>query len=152
MLVDGANGIIAGHGRLLAARKLGLSQVPVIELGHLSETQKRAYVLADNKLSERAGWDAEMLALEVGDLQSLGIDVLDLGFTGKELDDLLRGDTVDPREDEVPPLPEVPVSPRRSARRQSGGKPGGVGPCHPCPNHLGQGAAGSVARALPRAA
>ena len=110
VLVDGANGIIAGHGRVMAARKLGLERVPVIELGHLSETQKRAYVLADNKLSERAGWDAEMLALEVGDLQSLGIDVLDLGLTGKELDDLLRGDTVDPREDEVPPLPEVPVS------------------------------------------
>ncbi len=110
VLVDGANGIIAGHGRLLAARKVGLSQVPVIELGYLSEVQKRALVLADNKLSERAGWDAEMLALEVGDLQVLGVDVLDLGFTGRELDDLLRGDTADPREDEVPPLPEVPFS------------------------------------------
>ncbi len=110
VLVDGANGIIAGHGRVMAARKLGLAEVPVIELGYLSEVQKRALVLADNKLSERAGWDAEMLALEVGDLQVLGVDVLDLGFTGRELDDLLRGDTADPREDEVPPLPEVPFS------------------------------------------
>ena len=110
VLVDGANGIIAGHGRVMAARKLGLAEVPVIELSHLSEAQKRAYVLADNKLGERAGWDLEMLALEVGDLQSLGIDMLDLGFTGREIDDLLRGDTADPREDEVPPVPEVPVS------------------------------------------
>ena len=59
VLVDGANGVIAGHGRLLAARKLGLTFVPVIELAHLSEAQKRAYVLADNKLAERAGWDEE---------------------------------------------------------------------------------------------
>lgn len=90
VLVDGANGIIAGHGRVMAARKLGLGSVPVIELSHLSAAQKRAYVLADNKLGERAGWDLEMLALEVGDLQSLGVDMLDLGFTGRELDDLLR--------------------------------------------------------------
>ena len=110
VLVDAECGIIAGHGRVMAARKLGLSQVPVIELGHLSEAQKRALVLADNKLAERAGWDATMLALEVGDLQSLGIDMADLGFTGRELDDLLRESGVDPREDEVPPVPAAPVS------------------------------------------
>jgi DNA modification methylase len=110
VLVDGANGIIAGHGRVMAAQKLGLARVPVIELAHLSETQKRAYILADNKLAEQAGWDAQMLALEVGDLQSLGIDMLDLGFTGRELDDLLREDGVDPREDEVPPVPDAPIS------------------------------------------
>jgi ParB-like chromosome segregation protein Spo0J len=62
VLVDGANGIIAGHGRVMAARKLGLATVPVIELAHLSETQKRAYVLADNRLAEQAGWDREMPA------------------------------------------------------------------------------------------
>jgi hypothetical protein len=56
MLVDGANGIIAGHGRVLAARKLGIKPVPVIELAHLTESQKRAYVLADNRLAEQAGW------------------------------------------------------------------------------------------------
>ena len=66
VLVDGENGIIAGHGRVLAARKLGLASVPVIELAHLSESQKRAYVLADNRLAEQAGWDSELLALEVG--------------------------------------------------------------------------------------
>ncbi len=110
VLVDGSNGIIAGHGRVLAARKLGLETVPVIELGYLTEAQKRALVLADNKLAERAGWDATMLALEVGDLQSLGIDMTDLGFTGRELDDLLRQDGADPREDAVPPVPAVPVS------------------------------------------
>ena len=57
VLVDGANGIIAGHGRVLAARKLGLDRVPVIELAHMSEAQKRAYVLADNQLALNAGWD-----------------------------------------------------------------------------------------------
>lgn len=110
VLVDGENGIIAGHGRVMAARQLGLTQVPVIELSHLSETQKRAYVLADNKLGERAGWDVQMLALEVGDLQSLGIDMIDLGFTSRDLNDLLRDAGADPREDEVPSVPDVPVS------------------------------------------
>ncbi|MFC4669432.1 ParB/Srx family N-terminal domain-containing protein, partial [Seohaeicola nanhaiensis] len=68
VLVDGENGIIAGHGRVLAARKLGLAEVPVIELRHLSEAQKRAYILADNRLAEAAGWDRDLLALELGDL------------------------------------------------------------------------------------
>ena len=110
VLVEGSNGIIAGHGRVMAAGKLGLAAVPVIELSHLSEAQKRAYVLADNKLAERAGWDVEMLALEVADLATLGIDLMDLGFTGRELDELLRQNGADPREDEVPPVPDVPVS------------------------------------------
>ena len=110
VLVDGENGIIAGHGRVMAARMLGLTSVPVIELAHLTPAQKRAYVLADNKLAERAGWDAQMLALEVADLGALGIDLIDLGFTGHELDDLLRQDGGDPREEEVPPVPAVPVS------------------------------------------
>ena len=66
ILVDTKAGIIAGHGRLLAARKLGLTEVPVIVLDHLSEAQKRAYVIADNKLAENAGWDDEMLRIEIG--------------------------------------------------------------------------------------
>ena len=82
----------------------------MIELAHLTETQKRAYVLADNKLAERAGWDAEMLALEVADLGALGIDLADLGFTGRELDLLLNAGLVDPREEEVPPVPDQPVT------------------------------------------
>ncbi len=65
ILTDGERGLISGHGRLLAARKLGLDIVPVIELAHLSPTQKRAYILADNRLAENAGWDKELLALEL---------------------------------------------------------------------------------------
>jgi ParB-like chromosome segregation protein Spo0J len=102
VLVDGGNGVIAGHGRLLAARKLGLSTVPTIELGHLTEAQKRAYVLADNRLAEQAGWDRELLALEVADLSELGVDLETLGFEAAEIDKLLRGDAPDPREEETP--------------------------------------------------
>ena len=110
VLVDGANGVIAGHGRLLAARKLGLTSVPVIELAHLSEAQKRAYVLADNKLAERAGWDGEMLALEAGDLGALGVDLMSLGFEAAEIDALFADSTLDPREEETPAPPADPVS------------------------------------------
>ena len=110
VLVDGANGIIAGHGRVLAARKLGLATVPVIELAHLTEAQKRAYVLADNRLAEQAGWDREMLALEVADLTDLGIDLGSLGFEAAEIDALLRSGAPDPREEETPDPPAVPVS------------------------------------------
>ena len=110
VLVDGENGIIAGHGRVMAARQLGMAEVPVIELGHLTPAQKRAYVLADNKLGERAGWDMEMLALEVAELQSLGVEMIDLGFSTRDLDDLLRQGSADPREDAVPEVPAVPVS------------------------------------------
>ena len=85
ILVDGDNGVIAGHGRLLAARKLGLGTVPVIELAGLSEAQKRAYVLADNKLALNAGWDEAMLRLEVGDLADLGVDLSLAGFAEAEL-------------------------------------------------------------------
>jgi DNA modification methylase len=110
VLVDGENGIIAGHGRVLAARQLGLATVPVIELGHLSEAQKRAYVLADNRLAEQAGWDRELLALEAADLTELGVDLADLGFDAGEIDGLLRDGMADPREDEVPEPPAEPVS------------------------------------------
>ncbi len=89
VLVDGGNGIIAGHGRVLAAAKLGLQKVPVIELTHLSDAQKRAYILADNRLAENAGWDRELLALELGDLADLGLDLGEIGFDGAELDALL---------------------------------------------------------------
>ncbi len=109
--VDSANGIIAGHGRVLAARKLGLANVPVIELGHLTETQKRAYVLADNKLAERAGWDTEMLRMELGDLRANGFD---LGLMGFEMDELARlfdaptQGLTDP--DATPAVPDRPAS------------------------------------------
>ena len=111
ILIDGENGIIAGHGRLLAARKLGMKTVPVIELAGLSEAQKRAYIIADNKLALNAGWDTELLALELGGLKDLGFDLTLTGFSEEELAGLFSLRTAgltDP--DEVPPLPDEPVS------------------------------------------
>ncbi|HEV7253081.1 MAG TPA: DNA methyltransferase [Mesorhizobium sp.] len=111
VLVDGDNGIIAGHGRVLAARKLGMDAVPVIELGHLSLEQKRAYVLADNKLALNAGWDEELLGLELGELQALGFDLALTGFGEDEVLALTSRGTpglTDP--DAVPPTPAEPVT------------------------------------------
>jgi hypothetical protein len=85
VLIDADGGLIAGHGRVLAARKLGLAEVPTIELGHLSETQRRAYVIADNKLALNAGWDEAMLALEIADLEAEGFDLDLTGFTADEI-------------------------------------------------------------------
>lgn len=110
VLVDGASGIIAGHGRVMAARQLGLDSVPVIELSHLTEAQKRAYILADNRLAEQAGWDRDLLAIEIADLADLGVDLPGLGFETAELDALLRGDAPDPREEETPEPPALPIS------------------------------------------
>ena len=90
ILVDGHNGVIAGHGRLLAARQLGLTQVPVIELAHLSPAQKRAYVLADNRLALDAGWDEHLLALELKDLAELEIDLALPGFSDEDIQRLLN--------------------------------------------------------------
>lgn len=89
ILVDGNDGIIAGHGRLMAARKLGLAEVPVIELTHLTEAQKRAYILADNRLALDAGWDEEMLAAELDELRDMEYDLALTGFSDKELADLI---------------------------------------------------------------
>ena len=89
VLVDGMRGVIAGHGRLLAARKLGLTAVPVIELAHLTETQKRAYILADNRLALSAGWDENLLKVELADLRVEGFDLGLTGFGADELDLLL---------------------------------------------------------------
>jgi len=111
VLVDGSNGIIAGHGRVLGARKLGLLEVPCIEIKNLTPTQIRAYILADNKLSENAGWDNELLSLEIKDLKGLDFDLSLIGFDAKELKDLLADKTeglTDP--DEVPEVPSEPVS------------------------------------------
>lgn len=85
VLTDGKRGVVAGHGRLLAAEKLGMATVPTIELAHLSKAQRRAYVIADNKLAEAAGWDDELLTLELGDLRDDGFDLSLLGFDGPEL-------------------------------------------------------------------
>ena len=81
VLIDKDNGIIAGHGRVLAAQSLGLETVPCIRLGHLTDTQRRAYILADNRLAEiGGGWDEEMLKLELADLAASDLDVAELGF------------------------------------------------------------------------
>src|ERR1700689_3860033 len=89
ILVDTKAGMIAGHGALLPAMKLGMTEVPVIVLDHLTEAQKRAYVIADNKLAENAGWDDEMLRIEIEALQDEDFDVSLLGFEDEELARLL---------------------------------------------------------------
>jgi site-specific DNA-methyltransferase (adenine-specific) len=110
ILVDGDNGIIAGHGRLLAARKLGYKEVPTIELADLTETQKRAYIIADNRLALNAGWDIEMLTIELNDLLADGFALELLGFDPKELNALLEPEVVQglTDEDAVPDVPKEP--------------------------------------------
>lgn len=88
VLTDGENGIIAGHGRVLAAQKLGLERVPCVELSHLSEIQRRAYVIADNKFALNAGWDNELLRLELGELVDEGFDLELIGFDEAEFKEL----------------------------------------------------------------
>jgi DNA modification methylase len=114
VLVDEAGGVLAGHGRLLAAERLGLTEVPVIRLEHLGEAQKRAYILADNQLALLAGWDEELLAFELGELQSLAFDLELTGFGTNELAAWLgaaaRQGLVD--DDEAPELPSHPVTRR----------------------------------------
>ena len=80
VLIDGENGIIAGHGRVLAARKLGMDDVPCIELAGLTDTQRRAYIIADNKLALNGGWDDELLAIELIDLNAAEFDMSLIGF------------------------------------------------------------------------
>jgi ParB-like chromosome segregation protein Spo0J len=94
ILLDGRKGIIAGHGRLLAARELGLEKVPCIDLGHLTGEQKKAYLIADNKLALSAGWDEDLLRLELTDLKELGADLELTGFDAMELADIMLGKDV----------------------------------------------------------
>ena len=101
IIVDGESGIIAGHGRVLAAQKLGLAELPVIEAGHLSDAQRRAYIIADNKLAMNAGWDDEMLRVE---LDALGVDGFDLELTGFSLDEVQALSFDDEAETEMPEL------------------------------------------------
>lgn len=85
VLVDGENGIIAGHGRVLAARKLGIANIPTIDGSDMTETQKRAFIIADNKIALNAGWDEELLMLEIEDLKDLGADIGLLAFDPSEI-------------------------------------------------------------------
>jgi DNA modification methylase len=113
ILVDTKRGIIAGHGRLLAARKLQLEQVPVIVLDHLTEAQKRAYILADNQLALNAGWDDDLLRAELAALQKDDFNVRLIGFEDEELARLLAAQEAAEGltdEDAVPELPETPIS------------------------------------------
>jgi len=111
ILVDGDKGIIAGHGRLMAARKLKMDKVPVIELNGMTDAQKKAYVIADNRLALNAGWDNAMLTIELQDLEDEGFDLSLTGFDDSELDALLNpieeteGLT---DEDAVPDVPDEP--------------------------------------------
>jgi DNA modification methylase len=109
ILVDGV-GIIAGHGRLLAARKLGLEKVPTIDCSDMTETQKKAYIIADNKLALNSGWDTNLLSLELEALDADGFNLELLGFDSKELDELLAPEVVEglTDEDAVPDVPDEP--------------------------------------------
>lgn len=107
ILIDENDGIIAGHGRLMAAKKLGLQEVPTIKLSHLSEVQRKAYILADNRLALNAGWDNELLSLELKELDT-EIDLTLLGFNPDELSNLINGVNFDPAtEDEQGKLDEL---------------------------------------------
>ncbi len=110
VLVDEVGGIIAGHGRVLAARKLGMEQLPVMVAKGWTDAQKRAYVIADNKLALNAGWDNEMLTIELNELLADGFALEMLGFDPKELGALLEPEVVEglTDEDAVPDVPEEP--------------------------------------------
>jgi len=113
VLIDEQGGIIAGHGRVMAAKKLGLAEVPCVVLDGLSEAQKKAYIIADNKLALNSGWDADMLKVEMERLGELGFDLSLTGFDDIELGELfgepeqIEGLT---DEDEVPEAPETPTT------------------------------------------
>ena len=94
ILVDGDNGIIAGHGRLAAARKLGITEVPVVVLDHLTDAQKRALVIVDNKLALNAGWDDELLAIELHELNAADFDMALIGFDASELSSAMNLDSL----------------------------------------------------------
>ena len=108
VLVGEDGTLIAGHGRVLAARKLGMAEVPTIVLTGLSETQRRALVLADNRIAINAGWDNDLLALELSDLQDAGFDLGLTGFSGDEIADLLQPATGEGESEDVGAADEVP--------------------------------------------
>jgi DNA modification methylase len=112
VLIADDNSIIAGHGRVMAARKLNLSEVPCIRLSHLSETQRKAYILADNKLALNAGWDDNLLSIELADLKDLGFDTDLTGFSADEIAALMPVEVTEglTDEDEVPEVPVDPVT------------------------------------------
>lgn len=114
ILIDGENNVIAGHGRLLAARKLGMNEVPVVPMTHLTEIQRKALILADNKIGENATWDNELLGLELAELQDGGFDLGLTGFSSDEWDALINGGESENAglidENDAPGVSETPVS------------------------------------------
>ena len=110
LLVDEQGTIIAGHGRVLAAQSLGLTEVPVMVATGWTEAQRRAYVIFDNKVALNAGWDAELLPIELGDLKGMGFDLTLTGFGELELEKLLLGTDGDGDPDEAPEPPAEPIS------------------------------------------
>lgn len=111
ILIDKDNGIIAGHGRLEAAKKLGYTEVPTIKLEHLTDTQRKAFILADNRIALNSGWDTTLLSLELKELDT-ELDLTSLGFDAKELAALLEPEQVEGNtdEDSVPDVPEEPIT------------------------------------------
>jgi DNA modification methylase len=109
ILVDSADGIIAGHGRFAGAQKLGLREVPVIVLDHLSDAERRAYIIADNRIAENAAWDTDMLTAELAALNDEEFDLGLLGFTDRELEQMLAVDDGG-RADECPDVPDAAVT------------------------------------------
>lgn len=93
VIVDGSNGIIAGHGRVMAAKKLGLKELPTIEASHLTDAQRRAYIIADNRLALDAGWDDELLRVEFADLEGMGFDLELTGFSLGEIEHITISST-----------------------------------------------------------
>lgn len=112
VIIDGENGLIAGHGRVMAAKKLNMAEVPVVEVTHLSESQKKAYVIADNRLALNAGWDTEVLGSELSALQDADFDIDLLGFDTDELAKLLEPEEVAglTDEDDVPEVAEEAIT------------------------------------------
>lgn len=110
LLIDEKDNIIAGHGRLLASKKLKMEEVPCIVLSGLTEAQKKAYIIADNKMALNAGWDDELLKIELENLKELDFDLELTGFNVDELDDILGKNEEETEivEDEVPEVPEEP--------------------------------------------
>ena len=130
VLVDDDDQIIAGHGRVEAAKLLNMKTVPTVRLSHLSVSEKKAYILADNRLAEKAGWDNEVLAIELQGLVDLGFDVLLTGFEPAEVDIIIEGigDESEQRENLLPDEPSgPPVCPTSGQKHRRRGKG------RPCP-------------------
>ena len=112
VLIDRAGNIIAGHGRILAARAEGMTEVPCVLVEHLTDAQRRAYILADNRLAELGGWDSDLLPLELGDIQASGLDLSITGFDSSDLDAGSSQEPAPAQDDGSAGTPDATVPPR----------------------------------------